>query len=344
MKIGIFSPYFHILGGGERYLLTIAEYLSRNHDVTIFTDQILREKYQSLFDISLDRVHFLPEQKLRVKKLFDILFYMTDGSLFFSLSRKNFLILQSPSHIPSLVFLNRLKLLNWKIICYSQFMQRIIEKRLNISSLILPPAIDTEEFECDSTKKKNIILSVGRFFSHLHNKRHDFLVDVFTRNYKGVFNGWRLIIAGGLTDREGEKIVDNLKKQSQDYPVEILVNIPFKKMKSLYQEAKIYWHATGFGEDIEAHSEKAEHFGITTLEAMAAGTVPLVFNAGGQKDIVSDDKNGYLWGTEEEFMDKNRKLLQNEKLLKKLSESSRLRSEDFSQNKFYERLEEIVAK
>ncbi|MBI4991474.1 glycosyltransferase family 4 protein [Candidatus Gottesmanbacteria bacterium] len=353
MKIGIFSPYWQIMGGGEKYLLDIAQYLSRKDEIYILSNENIKEKANKFFNIKLDRIHFLPEEIIQTKNMlkrltglrqFDILFYMTDGSVFFPFSRKNFLILQSPNHIPPSTFFNRLKLLNWKTVCYSQFIQRIIEKRLNLVPITLPPAIDVDLFKCDTTSKKNIILSVGRFFSHLHNKRHDFLVDVFTKNYKGVFNGWKLIIAGGLTDREGEKIVDNLKKQSQGYPVEILANIPFEKLKSLYQEAKIYWHAAGFAEDIEAHPEKAEHFGITTLEAMAAGTVPLVFNAGGVKDIVSDGKNGYLWGTEEEFMEKNRKLLQDGKLLRKLSESSRLRAEDFSQNKFYEKVEEIVTK
>jgi len=36
-----------------------------------------------------------------------------------------------------------------------------------------------------------------------------------------------------------------------------------------------------------------EHFGITTVEAMAAGCVPLVYDSGGQAEIVSSGYNGY---------------------------------------------------
>ncbi len=353
MKVGIYSRYWQIFGGGEKYLLDIAQYLSRKGEIYLLSNENFKQKANKFFNIKLDRIHFLPEETVRTKNILkrlihlrqlDILFYMTDGSVFFPFSRKNFFILQSPSHIPSSVFLNRLKLLNWKIICYSQFMQRIIEKRLNISPLILPPAIDTEEFKCDIASKKNIILSVGRFFSHLHNKKHDFLIELFKKYYQTVFKDWKLVIAGGLTEKGGEKVVDDLKKQTQGYPIEILVNISFDKLKSLYQIAKIYWHAAGFGEDIEKYPERAEHFGITTLEAMASGTVPLVFNAGGQQDIVTDDKSGYLWKTGEEFIDKNRKLLENEKLLERISKSARLRAEDFSQNKFYAKLEEIISR
>jgi glycosyltransferase involved in cell wall biosynthesis len=343
MKIGIYSPYFHILGGGERYLSTIAEYLSRDTEVTIFAESSIKEKAKSVFNITLDRVHFLPKEKFRANKLFDILFYMTNGSLFFSLSRKNFLIIQSPSHIPSSKLVNRIKLLNWRIICYSQFMYEIIKKRLNISSIILPPAIDTVHFKHAASKKKNIILSVGRFFSHLHNKKHDFLIEVFKNNYRKTFKDWELIIAGGMVDKDGERLMIKLKKQSDDYPIEILANIPFDKLKSLYQDAKIYWHAAGFGEDLVKYPERAEHFGITTLEAMSAGCVPVVFEAGGQKDIVIDGVNGYFWQKEEELVQKSMRIISDRKLFDHLSLSAQKRSDDFSLTSFYEKLNKLIS-
>src|SRR3972149_574156 len=38
MKIGFFSPYLDTFGGGERYILTLASHLSKNHSVDIFWD------------------------------------------------------------------------------------------------------------------------------------------------------------------------------------------------------------------------------------------------------------------------------------------------------------------
>ena len=42
------------------------------------------------------------------------------------------------------------------------------------------------------------------------------------------------------------------------------------------------------GEDAERHPERFEHFGISVVEAMAAGAVPLVFGAAGPGEIVQD--------------------------------------------------------
>lgn len=39
MKIGIFDPYLDDNGGGERYMITIATCLSKNHNVDIFWDE-----------------------------------------------------------------------------------------------------------------------------------------------------------------------------------------------------------------------------------------------------------------------------------------------------------------
>ena len=351
-KVGIYSPYLNIFGGGERYLLNIANSLSRENEVFLFSDKSVRQKSNAVFNISLERVQFLPSKifginnllkKLSSIRQFDIFFYMTDGSLFFSPCEKNFLIIQSPDHIPVLTVLNKLKLRNWKIICYSQFMAEIIKKKLNRVPIILSPAIDTEVFKCNIAEKKNIILSVGRFFSHLHNKKHNVLVEVFKKNYKKMFKNWQLVIAGGLTDSEGERLVALLKKKSENFPIEILTNVSFNELKSLYQRTKIYWHAAGFGEDTENYPQKAEHFGITTLEAMASGCVPLVYAAGGQKDIVTDGGNGYLWINVKELVGKARKLIENGALFKSLSISAQMRAQEFSQAKFYEKLNQIIA-
>lgn len=352
MKIAFYSPYLSIFGGGERYLLTMAEYLSQKNVVNLFGAAQIREKANIIFNIPLKRIQFLPEENFRKKNLFkkifffrhfDIFFYMSDGSLFFSPCLKNFLIIQSPLHIPSSSLFNKLKLFNWKIICYSQFMFKIIKKKLGLSPIILPPAIDIVQFKSDITEKKNIILSVGRFFSHLHNKKHDFLIKVFKKYFPTLFKNWKLIIVGGFSDKEGEAKLKNLQVQSKGYPIEILTGISFESLCSLYKKAKIYWHATGYGEDLKRYPEKAEHFGITTLEAMAAGCVPVVFAAGGQIEIVKDGLNGFLWQSEEELIHKTKILINNYKLYKNLCYSAQKKAEDFSLNLFYEKLNRIIS-
>jgi len=102
-----------------------------------------------------------------------------------------------------------------------------------------------------------------------------------------------------------------LKKQAKNLPVEFRVNISFRELKQLYGQAKIFWHAAGYGVDEEKHPEKVEHFGITAIEAMAANCWPLVYSAGGQKEIFSSfiDKDIVLWKGKDELFEKTMKII-----------------------------------
>jgi glycosyltransferase involved in cell wall biosynthesis len=251
-------------------------------------------------------------------------------------------MIQSPAHIPKFSLLNRLKLFDWYIICYSQFMQKFIEDKLGKKADILSPCISLSKFKNDFSQKQNIILTVGRFFPYPHNKKHDLLIDIFRKNYQKYFTNWKLIIVGGLTEKGGREILADLKTKTRQLPIDLIVNPSFNQLATLYKKAKIYWHAAGYGEDVRLHPERVEHFGITTLEAMAAGAVPVVFAAGGQKDIVENGKNGYLWEKDRDSVGKTSQLINNEKLLEKLSHQAILRAADFSADKFYGKIAKII--
>lgn len=346
---GLFSPYFSSWGGGERYMLSIAAALSGNFTVDLFAPEDTGERSASLFHLPLHDIRIRQPQELTGKNVlaraaflsrYDIFFYMTDGSLFFPAARRNFLIIQSPLHCPPRTLLSSFKLSGWRLLCYSSFMQSVIGKRLGKNAHILHPPVDTDLFV--PGKKEKIILSVGRFFGHLHNKKHDILIDVFKKHGKNIFAGWKLVIAGGSTDGKSREVVSHLTQRSKGLPVTILENPGFRILQKLYADASIYWHAAGFGEDLEMHPEKAEHFGLTTIEAMAAGAVPVVFGAGGQKDIVRDGTDGFLWENTDELVEKSQKIMKDKALFTSLSEAATVRARDFSMEKFRERLNFLV--
>ncbi|MBI3379800.1 glycosyltransferase family 4 protein [Candidatus Gottesmanbacteria bacterium] len=352
LKIGIYSPYLNIFGGGERYILSIARAFSQDSEVYLYADKDLSKRSLEIFGINLKNTHLLPSDLLLqqnfLKKYaylhkYDLFFYMSDGSLFFSSAKKNFLIVQSPLHIPNKNFLNRMKLANWKIICYSQFMRNIIRQKLNcgIKSLTLAPCIDVPNKK-EKVTKDNIILSVGRFFPYPHDKKHEILVDLFKKSYSKYFSGWKLIIAGGLTEKGGDDIFRRLKDKSIGYPIEIMSNLSSDRLLEFYQKSKIYWHAAGFGEDLTTNPEKAEHFGIAPLEAMANGVVPIVFNGGGLMDIIDGENGGYLWNTLEELTQKTVNLIVDEKLLTHQEKLVRAEANKYSCDQFYGKLEKII--
>ena len=115
-----------------------------------------------------------------------------------------------------------------------------------------------------------------------------------------------------------------------------VANIERIKLKALYEQAKLFWHATGYGHDDRAHPELQEHFGIATVEAMAAGCVPVVISRGGLPEIVQHGVNGFLWNTLDELKDYTLLLVRDEQLRAQMSESARIRAKSFGPEIFVE--------
>lgn len=350
-QIALYSPYLSILGGGERYILSIASILSSDNNVTVFAASKIKKTAEKFLGIDLEKVNFIPPdifttgqrlQKYQALKKYDLFFYVTDGSIFFSSAKSNYLIIQSPDHVPPFNLSNKLKMHNWQILCYSDFVEKFISQRWSNKIHILPPFIDPLIFKTTQLEKKNIILSVGRFFSHLHSKKHDVLIKVFQNYFQDYFESWRLVIIGGSSDLDSQKHMQHLKSLVNQAPIEIYDNLPYPKLTQYYRMSKVYWHAAGFGEDLVKNPQKAEHFGITTVEAMAAGVVPLVYRAGGQMEIIDENINGFFWKTEDELAMKTLKIMKNDGVRQQIAQEAVKSAADYSPPVFYEKLKRII--
>src|SRR5208283_3857699 len=91
---------------------------------------------------------------------------------------------------------------------------------------------------------------------------------------------------------------ESLVETAAGLPIHFHANCGPDDLAELYRTSRVYWHATGFGADLQNHPEKAEHFGISVLEAMSAGCVPVVFAAGGPAEVVRDSETGFLFSSE----------------------------------------------
>jgi len=111
------------------------------------------------------------------------------------------------------------------------------------------------------------------------------------------------------------------------------------ELKKIFGKAKIYWHALGFGEE---DPTKLEHFGITTVEAMAAGAVPVVIKKGGQLEIIKEGKSGYFWESVDGMRQKTLQLVEDSDLWSKISKRAIERSEVYSKENFKEKILSLV--
>jgi len=267
-----------------------------------------------------------------------LLFYVTDGSLFYPSAKRNILIIQSPAHIPIKTTANRLKMKGWdSIFCYSNYVKKHILRIWGKEIVVLPPAVNVADFK--PLTKENLILSVGRFSQSLHRKKQEVLIEAFKKIDKSL--NLKLVLAGGMLGNDREYF-EKLKKQAEGFEIDIFPNIEFSKLGILYGKAKIYWHGAGYGEDLRKDPEKAEHFGITTVEAMASGCVAIVFGAGGQEEIISEGKDGFFWQTEDELVKKTEEVISGYEKYQGVIDKARKKSRDFDRVNFGKRLSKIL--
>jgi len=150
------------------------------------------------------------------------------------------------------------------------------------------PPVEQASGEIELGAKEPLILSVGRFFQGAHTKRQDVLVEAFRElRRQSALESWELHLVGSVhTSGPHRHYFERVRRLAEGLPVHLHPDLPRERLRDLYRRASIYWHAAGFGADLEADPEAAEHFGMTTAEAMSWGAVPLVFGAGGQPEVV----------------------------------------------------------
>jgi len=190
-------------------------------------------------------------------------------------------------------------------------------------------------------RKEDMILSVGRFSQLKQTKGQDVLIKSFIKLVSGGLSGWKLVVAGGVEVGVSDYI-DKLTKLSEGYSIEIVKSPDFKTIKELYGKTKIFWSGAGYGEDESKNPEKVEHFGITVVEAMAAGAVPVIFSAGGHKETVESGVNGYLWKSPADLISKTRSIISDSGLRRKLAESAKQRSEKYSYSEFRKKVLALI--
>ncbi len=195
--------------------------------------------------------------------------------------------------------INALKTANAVFIANSHFTATWLHK-WGVSSQVVYPYVSDELFISTPRKRSPIILSVGRFFKHLHAKRQEDLIEAFLR-FHTHHSEYVLVLAGGVK-AEDMSYIEELKRQFPQPYILFKTNISFSLLKDLYKNAMMYWHFTGFGVDAAAHPEQVEHLGMTPIEAMASRTVPFCFNAGGPKEIIESGKNGFLFRSSDELL------------------------------------------
>lgn len=181
--------------------------------------------------------------------------------------------------------------------------------------------------------KEHIILACSRIEP---SKHLEMLIDAY-KSSELLRGHYRFVIAGNVDMDNGEYNA-RLKDYVAGSGVELVQNAPWSEIVSLYNRAEIFWHCKGYG---ESDPYKMEHFGMTTVEAMSAGCVPVVINRGGQCEIVAQGC-GFKWETPQELVAYTERLASDPVELSAMSQAARRRAQDFSMQSFTENLRAVL--
>ena len=321
----LYTPYRLIPGGGERYLLTIAEAARHDFDVHLMVPQSTsRLRLLALardLDLKLDDVRIVSADDAPALGSVDVFVCMGNELLppIAPLGRRNIYQLQFPFPITHKEISQRWHL--WeryeRIVVNSEYTRGHVLRQMQAHPLprlpvdvVHPPVPLMPGNPAEQLgKKRQMILGVGRFFSAGHCKRQDFMIKAFAKLSKQAPDAELHLVGAIHPEPESRGFYAECRKLAEGLPVVFHPNASIEQLQELYREASIYWHATGWGVDQKLHPERMEHFGISVIEAMSAGCIPVVYGTAGPAETVTHGVAGFQFKTEIELVQASLKIL-----------------------------------
>jgi glycosyltransferase involved in cell wall biosynthesis len=367
--LGIYDHAFHLIGGAQKYGLTLAASLRGLFDVTIIANKdICLEEFRDWYGLDLSgfavkiiKVPFYEERQAsfldpalvstkdenpfhivsRESGHYDVFVNNSMNEMVYPLSNISVLICHFPERLPqSYFYCDRYT----QVVYNSRYTAEWIERmwKLRPHEHIYPP-VDLEKGGAARPKEK-LILSVARFEPE-GTKRQREMIEAFLtvkRLYPEVVRGWKFVLAGGSEPKN--RYLDILRGLTGDLPgrdIELRVNIPASELRDLYREASIFWHICGI---VHEHPSEVEHFGMTTVEAMENRAVPVVYDGGGLREIVNHGVDGFRVRTKGELLEQTIRLIRDPGLVERLGEAARRRAQNFSRARFEERVRDFFGR
>ncbi|HLP61958.1 MAG TPA: glycosyltransferase, partial [Candidatus Deferrimicrobium sp.] len=159
------------------------------------------------------------------------------------------------------------------------------------------------------------------------------------RLFPALLNHWKLILVGGSPGENEylQKIKELIAKFGTDN-ICLMINSSGDELKTIYGKAKIFWHLCGLD---QTDPSLVEHFGMTIVEAMQNRLAPIVFDGGGQREIVDHGSDGFRVQSTAQLMSFTMKLIEEPGLRDELGRRAFEKSKLFSREFFEQHVREF---
>ena len=301
MKIGIIHGFVGGGGGTEKTLLAIIEALvEHKHIVNLYTVSKPSIKISGVKAYSTLPFH-LPvfglyqrylESKLTEKATDDDLLIQASGGLVLPQNKNQKIIIYchhdfqketekditkykglwslyyKPYYALNKKFIDQINNENILLIANSKFTQESLRKKFDKNSTVIYPPVELNTFQNNIVKEQNVV-TISRYSQE---KNIGFAIDVLCKI------DTKYTVIGNTKTRVNELYFENLaaklKGQKKQHDIFLLKNLERDRVIENLKKSKVYFHAS------------PETFGITIIESIAAGCIPIVPDNSAHKETV----------------------------------------------------------
>lgn len=220
------------------------------------------------------------------------------------------------------------------VLTNSSWTAGLLWEALKVKAEAVHPPVDVGYFEYDGRPKERVIVTVSRFTPE---KSLHLLPEVASRlpDYE-----WHLVGSLGTSGWEldvGRRVLRRVEKAARERNAKnfrVATDLPRHELRELLRRASFY-----------VHPPFAEHFGISVVEAMAAGCVPIVYRDGGAwYDVVSPIDQGLGYDALNEVPGIIRRLEERPERLERIRQKALEHSRTFRAEVFRERFISTLVK
>ncbi len=216
-----------------------------------------------------------------------------------------------------------------KVLTNSSWTAAFVRKKYNLLPDVVYPPVDVESVAecCRDVEKDKFVLTISRFSPE---KNLSSILEVAK-----LLRSVRFVIVGNAGTEQAKAVLSELAERIERYEldnVEIRTNVPRDELLKLQCRAYAYLHPV-----------YPEHFGISIVESMAAGAIPVVYRDGGAwYDIVSRVSLDLGYSTPIEAATILKRIMNEEKLAAKLRRRAKGIAMEFGVDAYASRIVPIV--
>ena len=357
------SPYNYTTGGGEKYLSFLMKYfITKGYKIIFFTvsdidtvNQTLRQYLEEsdILNITVSHFNHIYNKDMNaIKFKYSILMYnsgVPDPRIEICADKKIFhcqfpFDYEIPRNRMFYHYLHNRDIHNLLdgyayTIVNSEYTKDSLFSHYNTFGyaankihIVYPPCIQNETISV-FPKTENMFVMLGRIFDYdqcANNKYFDVAISAFNKLCK---YDYKLVIIGSIkSTTHYEKLLNMISDKNK---IVILPDISDEEKNNYLQMAKYYIQLTGIN---DRYSFNKEHFGISMIEAINNGCIPISVNSGYPKYIIQNNVNGYLIENETALLD-----LANSIFEKKVPEiKSAINIGKFTYAEFFKNMEEVI--